>query len=136
MTHPDETKAILRGSVPPSEENRKRLLDFLQKTYHQTFTLEWQQDDTLRQGFVLRVGSDVYDWSIEGRKRQFAERMRQLQPSQDNLIPLIRETMAHWTPEVSPQEVGQVITVGDGIATVSGLENANYGEILLVLLRR
>ena len=131
MTHPDAAKAVLRGSVPPSEENRRRLLDFLQRTYHQTFTLEWQRDDTLRRGFVLQVGSDVYDWSMEGRKRQFAERMRQLQPSQENLIPLIREAMAAWTPEVSAQEMGQVLTVGDGIATVFGLEHAHYGEILL-----
>lgn len=131
MNHPDETKAILRGTTPPSAENRQRLLDFLRQTYHRTFTLEWQQDDTLRQGFVLQVGSDVYDWSVEGRKRQFEERMRQLQPSRDNLIPLIREAMTSWTPEIAAQEIGQVLTVGDGIATVSGLEHANYGEILL-----
>ena len=31
----------------------------------------------------------------------------------------------------SPEEVGQVLTVGDEIATVSGLEHASYGEILL-----
>ncbi len=39
--------------------------------------------------------------------------------------------MEAWTPEVIPEEIGHVITVGDGIATVSGLEHVAYGEILL-----
>ena len=29
MSNPSETKALLRGSTPPSEDNRRRLLDFL-----------------------------------------------------------------------------------------------------------
>ena len=131
MRNPGEARAILRGRTPPSAENRQRLLDFLKETYHQDYTLEWEQDDTLTDGFLLQAGADVYDWSVEGRKRQFEDRMHQLKPSRDDLIPLIREAMRSWTPEVSAQEVGQVRTVGDEIATVSGLEHAAYGEILL-----
>ena len=131
MSNPSESKAILRGGTPPSEENRSRLLAFLHQTYHQDFTLEWEQDDTLTGGFVLQVGTDVYDWSVEGRLRQFEEQLRQLKPAKEDLLPLIRETMTNWTPEVLPEEVGQVLTVGDGIATVSGLERAGYGEILV-----
>ena len=126
-----EPTAVLRGGTPPSEENRQRLLNFLQQTYHRAFTLEWQQDDTLTGGFVLQVGTDIYDWSVEGRLRQFEERLKQLNPIRDDVLPLIRETVTNWMPEVSPEEVGQVLTVGDGIATVSGLEHAAYGEILV-----
>ena len=130
-SNPSETTAVLRGGTPPSEENRKRLLNFLRQTYHKEFTLEWEQDNTLAGGFVLQVGTDVYDWSMEGRLRQFEEQLKQLKPARDNLLPLIRETMNNWQPEVSPEEVGQVLTVGDGIATVSGLDHAVYGEILV-----
>ena len=38
--------------------------------------------------------------------------------------------MENWVPEATPEEVGQVVAVGDEIATVSGLKNASYGEIL------
>ena len=131
MRDPDETKAVLRGGTPPSEENRKRLLDFLRRTYGRDLTLEWRQDDALDGGFVLQVGGDVYDWSVEGRKRQFEERMSRLRPTRKNLIPLVREAIAAWTPDTAPQEVGRVLTVGDGIAAVSGLEHACCGEILL-----
>ena len=130
-SNPSEEKAVLRGGTPPSEENRKRLLNFLKQTYQKEFALEWEQDDALTGGFVLRVGADVYDWSMEGRLRQFEDQLKQLKPSKQALLPLIRKTMTNWTPEVSPEEVGQVLTVGDGIATVSGLDHAAYGEILV-----
>ena len=39
--------------------------------------------------------------------------------------------MHSWTPSAIAREVGTVLTVGDGIATVEGLENATYGEILI-----
>ena len=131
MSSPNEEKAVLRGSVPPSEEHRRRLLKFLEQTYHRSFALEWVQDDSLAGGFVLQVGTDLYDWSVEGRLRQFKERLEQLRPAHDEVIPLIREAVENWSPEVSPEELGQVLTVGDEIATVSGLEHAAYGEILV-----
>ena len=131
MSNPSEERAVLRGSVPPSEEHRRRLLKFLEQTYHHPFTLDWQQDDTLTGGFVLRVGTDLYDWSVEGRLRQFRDRLEQLRPAHNEVIPLIREALENWSPDVSPEELGQVLTVGDEIATVSGLEHAAYGEILV-----
>ena len=103
----------------------------MEQTYHRSFALEWVQDDSLAGGFVLQVGTDLYDWSVEGRLRQFKERLEQLRPAHDEVIPLIREAVENWSPEVSPEELGQVLTVGDEIATVSGLEHAAYGEILV-----
>ena len=131
MGRTNEDRATLRGSVPPSEEHRRRLLKFLEQTYRRSFTLDWVQDDALAGGFVLQVGTDLYDWSVEGRLRQFKERLERLQPARGEVIPLIREAVESWSPEVSPEELGQVMAVGDGIATVSGLEHAAYGEILV-----
>lgn len=131
MSNPSENRAILRGAVPPSRENRQRFLDFLEQTYHRPFTLEWEQDDTLQGGFLLQAGTDIYDWSTQGRLRQFREQLARLHPSGWDVIPLVQETLSGWAPQVLPEEIGYVQTVGDGIATVSGLEHAAYGEILL-----
>lgn len=46
-----------------------------------------------------------------------------------DIIPLMQEAIENWIP--SEAEQGIVLTVGDGIATVGGLENATYGEILV-----
>ena len=36
-----------------------------------------------------------------------------------------------WSPAVIPEEIGEVLTVDSEIATVGGLEHAQYGEILV-----
>ncbi len=131
MEKRNENTAVIRSKEAPGVENKKRLLEFLNKTYEKEFTLEWKEDHGLQDGFILQVGTDIYDWSIEGRMRQFKERLEQLNPGNGGIIPLIRETVQNWMPKARPEEFGQVIAVGDEIATVSGLENAAYGEILL-----
>ena len=123
--------AVLQSAKAPTDKQRSRLLAFLKRTYGQEPELTWQQDDSLEKGFRLKAGSDVYDWSLEGRMRQFQERMQQLEPGQENIVPLMRQAIENWTPAAQAEEVGQVLTVGDEIATVSGLERAEYGEILV-----
>ena len=93
--------------------------------------MEWVRDEELKGGFRLQVGEDIYDWSLEGRLRQLQEKLRTLNPGREGIIPLIRETIDAWDPAAAPQETGTVLTVGDEIATVSGLQNVRYGEILL-----
>lgn len=52
--------------------------------------------------------------------------------SQDgDIIPLMQDAIDNWIPTTSEDGVGTVLTVGDGIATVAGLENVTYGEILI-----
>ena len=88
------------------------------------------REEALRGGFRLEVGTDIYDWSLEGRMRQFRERLQQLDPGGEQVVPLMREAVKNWTPSVAPEEIGTVVTAGDEIATVSGLAHAQYGEIL------
>ena len=127
----EKLMAILQSATAPTEKQHSRLLAFLKRTYGREAELTWERDDSLEKGFRLKVGSDVYDWSLEGRMRQFQERMQQLEPGQENIVPLMRQAIENWTPAAAAEEVGQVLTVGDEIATVSGLERAEYGEILV-----
>ena len=123
-------EAVLRSADAPSEVQRNRFAAFLKKQYGQEVPLRWEQDPALEKGFRMEVGADLYDWSLEGRLRQFRERLEQLNPAGESVIPLMREAVRNWQPDAAPEEVGSVLTVGDEIATVSGLEHAAYGEIL------
>ena len=127
----ENLQAILRSDVRPSAEQEKRFADFLLRTYRREIPLSWEKDTTLLGGFRLQVGSDVYDWSLEGRLRQFRERLQQIQTDGGPVIPLMKEAVASWDQSVSAEETGTVLSVGDEIAVVSGLEHATYGEILL-----
>ena len=48
----------------------------------------------------------------------------------DEISKILREQIANYEQSVSVDEVGSVISVGDGIARVHGLEKAMYGEML------
>ena len=123
--------AELRSAREPSEAQLHRFGEFLNRTYQRKVPLHWEKDESLRSGFRLQVGSDVYDWTLDGRVRQFTDYLRQIQPGEADLLPLMRQAARDWSLAVVPEEIGQVLTVDSEIATVGGLEHAQYGEILL-----
>ena len=125
-----EKRALLRSAAAPAAPSRERLERFIAGKYGDDVKLVWEEYPQLADGFLLQVGTDVYDWTLEGRLRQFKRQLDQLHPRRDAIIPLVKEAVENWVPEATPEEVGQVVAVGDEIATVSGLKNASYGEIL------
>ncbi len=131
MDEQEMLHAVLSSATPPTAEQKSRFEAFLSKRHGCPVTLEWVADEALEKGFRLQVGSEQYDWTLEGRLRQLQERLDKLNPGKMSVIPLMEDAIASWTPEVYAEETGCVLTVGDEIATVSGLEHAEYGEILL-----
>lgn len=131
MRNADEKAvAVLRGSRRPDAEQEKRFAEFLLRTYGHEIPLTFEEDKMLN-GFTLTVGTDVYDWSLKSRLRQFEEKLKALKSGSDSVIPLMKEAVEDFTPSAEAEETGTVLTVGDEIAVVSGLEHAAYGEILL-----
>ena len=129
-----EDLAIIRSSKAPSDVQVKRFTEFLSKKYGHPVTLKWEEEASLENGFRLTIGDEVFDWSVEGRLQQFKIKLETLNldnTDEQNIIPLFQETVRDFTPEIYPEEVGTVLSVGDGIATVSGLDHVTYGEILL-----
>ncbi len=130
----DEKKAktaLLYSDTPPSESQKSRFIKFLLEKYGEDISIVWEKDESVIGGFRLEVGTEIYDWSLNGRLLQFKETLLRLKDQNDNIIPLLKDTIHNWTPEALAMEVGYVSKVGDGIATIKGLENATYGEILL-----
>lgn len=50
--------------------------------------------------------------------------------SSDEIISIIKEEISNYDEVSRNQEVGTVVSVGDGIATIYGLDHAMYGEII------
>ena len=123
--------AYLYAALPPTKEQEERFLAFLKERYHEDFTLEYRESKAYPGGFRLEVGAEVYDWSLSGRFRQLKDSLMQAIGESGDIIPLLRSRLDEWTPRAIAEEIGTVLSVGDGIAEVSGLEHAEYGEILL-----
>ena len=130
-TNDPRLTANLFSVCPPDDAQRARLEEVLAKKYGRPVELSWQEDKTASGGFRIEVGSEVIDWTAEGRLGQLKERLAALKAGEQSVIPLIRDTVRDWVPEVCAREVGSVLSVADGIAYVGGLEDAAYGEILL-----
>lgn len=125
--------ATLLCVTPPDEHQEQGIRAFLQKKYGEDVALTMQQDASLKSGFQLHVGSEVYDWSAKGRMEQFRQQVEQLvaKNTRKDIIPLLRSSIDEFRLLAKSSEVGTVKSIGDGIAVVEGLEHAAYGEILM-----
>ena len=127
-------KAVLRYVTPPTAGQLEQIRDFLRKKYNdQELPLELIEDSTLLGGFSITVGSDEYDWSMKGRLTQMKNRLLhtpQMLSDSSEVIDLLRTEIDSAAFDGKEHEVGEIVRVGDGVATVSGIRHAGYGEIV------
>lgn len=134
-----EVEAFVYSRETPTDEQLKKVQDFLEKKYNAAVAVIPRQDDSVRDGFRIEIGTSTYkwnldrifDWSAEGRAKQLKESISEAICGKQDVLPMIRQAIEDFEPIPRDEEVGTVLTVGDGIATISGLEDAEYGEILL-----
>lgn len=127
-------KVEIRCVIPPNEEQKQKLKEFMREHYHADdvdFVITY--DKSAEDGFNIFVGDDNYDWSTLGRIRQLRKSIQSLPKKAqiDDIISLIREDISDFGINPGYQQVGEVVTVGDGVALISGLHDVDYGEIVL-----
>ena len=128
----------LRCVTPPNEAQLEKMKAFLAEHYHcDSVELEIKQDPSVRGGFVLNAGNDEYDWSMRSRQERLNDQIKKardeaIQMDKDgSLMSILKEAVEQFEDSATKNEVGFVDTVGDGIATISGLEHAMYGEVVV-----
>ena len=68
--------AVLTCTVAPGEEQKKGMENFLCRKYGvRKVRMEIRYDAGLLGGFILRAGSDEYDWSMKGRLDRLAQEL-------------------------------------------------------------
>lgn len=120
---------------PPSDAQRRGIADFLERTYGVRPEIEIVIDKSVVGGFRLEYGDNVFDWSAQGRINKLKE---DIKASSAGVTSLLRETVDSlksaiegWAMPLTAHETGKVISVGDGIARVDGLDLVEYGEIIV-----
>ena len=120
---------------PPDAAQREGMRDFLQRTYGVRPEIEIVIDQSVVGGFRLEYGDNVYDWTAQGRLNRLKQDIRDNMSS--GVIPLLKDSVegiksaiAEWQMSLGASEAGRVISVGDSIARVSGLDLVRYGEIV------
>ena len=130
--------ATLRCVTPPNDAQLEKMKAFLAEHYHcDSVELEIKQDPSVRGGFVLNAGNDEYDWSMRSRQERLNDQIKKARDEaiqmdkSGSLMSILKEAVEQFEDSATKNEVGFVDTVGDGIATISGLEHAMYGEVVV-----
>lgn len=126
----DKLTARLYSDTAPSAEQEAKLSALMSEKYGRAVTIEWICDGSVRAGFRLEIAGDAWDWTTEGRLRQLKREIDR-SAKDGGVISLLRDGAKSWRPLAMSEEMGRVLSVGDGIAVVEGLDEAFYGEILL-----
>lgn len=134
MAEKKAPRAYLYAAKKPDTQQEERLKEFLGRRYAREYELVYKQDEDLGNGFKLVVGDDVYDRSKQGRFAQLKEILEEVVRRDDDssdVISLFKSAIDSWNVETLSREEGEVLTIGDGIAIIRGLDKAVYGEIVV-----
>ena len=118
----------------PTDEQLQNIRNFVQKKYNrEDMVFETKEDPSLGGGFIIRAGNEVYDWSTNGRMKQFADKLSQVgkTASEQGIISILKGEIEDFNLQAQENEIGSVSWVGDGIANVNGIDHAEYGEIVI-----
>ncbi len=122
--------------TPPTEEQLDAIRAFLKKKLHAgDVRLHMTRDSSIGGGFILKAGDLQYDWSTEGRVSQLRKALedgvRKSRYSSEDIIDILKGQINDFSLHALGSEVGTVVKVGDGIATVTGIQHAMYGEVVV-----
>lgn len=128
---------VLEYVTEPTDKQSDGIIRFLKEKYPgRVLNLTKKQNADLGNGFVLRAGSEEYDWSMKGRAALLKKRIDSMELSgkdsllvQKGIISILKDSLENI--EVSGNEVGIVNSIGDGIVYVDGIDHAMYGEIVI-----
>lgn len=124
-------KASLIYAVRPDETRIEELKRMLMDSYHATeVVLEEKEDSELIGGYILRVGDNIYDNSVKSAFGRLEKNLK-YEKGTENLISILKSDIEGFEDEISVEEGGAIINLHDGIATVEGISNVMYGEIVL-----
>ncbi len=134
--------------MPLSPEHRAALTAALGRAAGGEVTVTERVDPSIVGGVVARVGSVVYDGSVSASSSGCGRRWRHrdkfdstkfevrreprahMQIKAEEISKIIRDQIGNYSVEVDVAEVGTVISCGDGIARIHGVERAMAGEML------
>ena len=131
------SKARLICVTPPNEEQLKGFEEFVcTKTGEKSCELEIVIDESIIGGFIIQIGNEQYDRSLRRKFSEIkdsvsAETKNNIQTDAEQIISVIREDVKSFEFDSSAEEIGTVVSVGDSIATISGLDSVMYGEIII-----
>jgi hypothetical protein len=131
-------EAIATTAVPITPELEKEILAKVATLTDKKVTLVNKVDPTIIGGFILRIddvaqcecrtSTQLIKTNVTFKRNIMAE------VKAAEVSAILKQQLTGFDSSVSLDEVGSVLQVGDGIARVYGLSNAQYGELVTFAL--
>ncbi len=124
--------ATLYCVTPPSEAQLARMKAFLAREEDDPdIEIKVEVELSLVSGFILRTETKIYDWSMYGRVEQLRGALGVVHGRRPKkTVANLKKCIEEFKLAAGEKEYGTVSFVGDGIAVVTGLDHACYGEIV------
>lgn len=130
-TRMEKVQAIIRSKEKPRADQEEKLKSFFKKEKFLDLDLRWSKDESISDGFVLTIGSKTYKWTKASRLEDLARSIENIDTDSSNYLSLLTDKLKDFRPRTKGEEIGRVLSIGDGIAKLTGLESASYGEIVV-----
>ncbi len=128
-------RAVVTCVTKPDEKQLEGLRKFVcAEIGADSAELEIVTDSSLLGGFTIQIGSTLYDRSLKTKLSKVSESVKKdakKYGASENIISILKEDIEKVEFSAEGEEVGSVVSVGDGIAVLSGLDDVMYGEIVI-----
>ena len=129
-------EATITCVTEPDDEQLKGIKEFVCKQENANDAVtKVVKDDSLIGGFIVTLGDKQFDFSIkkklDGIKQKVMNSARNGAVTSENVLAVLKKDINDFELRTNSEEIGTVIRVGDGIATIHGLDHAMYGEIVV-----
>ena len=130
-------EAVITCVTEPSAEQLEGLKQFvLKETGAADAVLTVKKDASLLGGFIIELGDKLYDRSLKSKLAKIKEELtakagKTTEVDAGGIISILKEDIKDFEFVTKGEEVGTVLSVGDGIATIHGLHSVVYGEIVI-----
>ncbi len=132
----DMIRAVVQCTTPPNEHQLLGIKDFVcKKTGAKDAQVIIVEDKSLVGGFIIHVDGKEFDFSLRKRIDSIGEKIMKTVHdtlgNQEDVLAALHKNVEEFEHICHIEDVGRVIKVGDSIATVVGLGDAMYGEIVV-----
>lgn len=131
------TSAVVYCVTEPNPQQLEGIKAFICKEENAAdVKIRVEKDESLIGGFIIQTQTKQYDRSLKTKLAKIKEKVssdakKSSDVSADGIISILKEEIKNFDFVSSGEEVGTVISVGDGIAVIHGLNHAMYGEIVV-----
>ena len=128
--------ATITCVTEPNDEQLKGIREFVLKQENaDDAQIKIVKDDSIIGGFIVTIGDKQYDFSIKTKldsiKQKVMDSARNSAVTSENVLAVLKKDISDFELRTNSEEIGTVVRVGDGIATIHGLDHAMYGEIVV-----